>query len=354
MLDRVLGPGNSTVQVTANLSFDKTVSETTRYFGNADIAALGASESSEILQNGDAGAAPSGGVVGPDGQMDTDAPGRRRPGSSYEKTDEHLGQRRRQDRRAPRGRARRRRTRCTSVSSSTPARSQGVDPTDVQNADRAALGIDPTRGDTIDVTAMPFDRTAEAAAARSWPPARRPRSKAADDGPDPQRRADRPRGADGAGRLDPGAAPGQGARRGDRATSSSSCAATRSTGRRTAGRASRRRTPRCSRSRPPRATQADEMRDEIAALVERQPEDVAALLRGWLVERWHDVHSHHDRTSASARPPSSSSSWAASARPPVLGHLVRDRGRGDLRRDRPARVDQRRGDRGGARASSAT
>ena len=28
-----------------------------------------------------------------------------------------------------------------------------------------------------------------------------------------------------------------------------------------------------------------EVRDELAALVERQPEDVAALLRGWLVER---------------------------------------------------------------------
>ena len=27
-----------------------------------------------------------------------------------------------------------------------------------------------------------------------------------------------------------------------------------------------------------------EVREEIAALVERQPEDVAALLRGWLVE----------------------------------------------------------------------
>ena len=29
----------------------------------------------------------------------------------------------------------------------------------------------------------------------------------------------------------------------------------------------------------------EEVREEIAALVERQPEDVAALLRGWLVER---------------------------------------------------------------------
>jgi flagellar M-ring protein FliF len=33
------------------------------------------------------------------------------------------------------------------------------------------------------------------------------------------------------------------------------------------------------------ADAANDMRDEIAALVERQPEDVAALLRGWLVER---------------------------------------------------------------------
>jgi hypothetical protein len=32
-------------------------------------------------------------------------------------------------------------------------------------------------------------------------------------------------------------------------------------------------------------SEADDIRDELAALVERQPEDVAALLRGWLVER---------------------------------------------------------------------
>ena len=32
-------------------------------------------------------------------------------------------------------------------------------------------------------------------------------------------------------------------------------------------------------------SEADDICDELAALVERQPEDVAALLRGWLVER---------------------------------------------------------------------
>ena len=34
-----------------------------------------------------------------------------------------------------------------------------------------------------------------------------------------------------------------------------------------------------------RADASVQIRDEIAALVERQPEDVAALLRGWLVEK---------------------------------------------------------------------
>ncbi len=32
-------------------------------------------------------------------------------------------------------------------------------------------------------------------------------------------------------------------------------------------------------------SESDNIRDEIAALVERQPEDVAALMRGWLVEK---------------------------------------------------------------------
>jgi flagellar M-ring protein FliF len=35
----------------------------------------------------------------------------------------------------------------------------------------------------------------------------------------------------------------------------------------------------------PVAVPSDGMRDELAALVERQPDEVAALLRGWLVER---------------------------------------------------------------------
>ena len=33
------------------------------------------------------------------------------------------------------------------------------------------------------------------------------------------------------------------------------------------------------------ASDSDAMREELASLVERQPEDVANLLRGWLVDR---------------------------------------------------------------------
>ena len=48
----------------------------------------------------------------------------------------------------------------------------------------------------------------------------------------------------------------------------------------------------------------EELRREIAALVERQPDEVAALLRGWLVER--PLTTVEPRgASASARPPSS-------------------------------------------------
>ena len=35
---------------------------------------------------------------------------------------------------------------------------------------------------------------------------------------------------------------------------------------------------------PPVEPEEDHIRDELLALVEKQPEDVAALLRGWLVE----------------------------------------------------------------------
>jgi flagellar M-ring protein FliF len=279
MLDRVLGPGNSAVQVTANLSFDKTISDTTRYFGNANMA-LSATESKEILKNG----TPSstiGGVVGPDGQMDPSTTGTTTPGSAYKKTDKTSDN-------AVNNTVEHREAAPGGVNSlhvgvvlDTTAL-KGISPAAVQTLIGSALGINPSRGDTINVSSMPFDRTAEQAAAAelaasqkadkqaqtmamarnggllllallialvAWIQARR-RAKARVEATDyvvEQLRRDAAERAVTQAALEPPAA--------------------------------------MLALEAAEAEQATEMRDEIAALVERQPEDVAALLRGWLVER---------------------------------------------------------------------
>ncbi|MDX6324788.1 MAG: flagellar M-ring protein FliF [Nocardioidaceae bacterium] len=278
MLDRVLGPGNSAVQVTANLSFDKTVSDTTRYFGNADMA-LSATESKEILKNGTPGST-QGGVLGPDGQMNPTT-GTTTPGSSYEKTDktsDNAIDKTVEHREAAPGGVN---SLHIGVVLDTQAL-KGINPAVVQTLIGSALGINPSRGDTIDVTSMPFDRTAQTAAAAelaasqkaekqaqtmsmarngglillvmlvvlvAWIQARR-RAKARAEATDyvvEQLRRDAVDRAATQAALEPPAA--------------------------------------MLALEAAESDQATEMRDEIAALVERQPEDVAALLRGWLVER---------------------------------------------------------------------
>lgn len=47
VLDRVLGPGNSAVQITADLNFDKTTTQTTRYFSDPNATPLRDSTSTE-------------------------------------------------------------------------------------------------------------------------------------------------------------------------------------------------------------------------------------------------------------------------------------------------------------------
>jgi len=161
MLDRVLGPGNSTVQVTADLDFDKSVSESTTY-GKPVNGSLSSSSSSERY-NGPAGGSSSTGVVGPDGQMDSfGAAGGGK--SSYVKESQTS------DNPIPTT-VEHRETAPGSINSVhvgvvlDTAAAQSVNPTDVQDLITAAIGINPTRGDTVQVSTMPFDRTADKAAA---------------------------------------------------------------------------------------------------------------------------------------------------------------------------------------------
>ena len=145
----------------------------------------------------------------------------------------------------------------------------------------SAVGIDVTRGDTVQVSSLPFDRTAEKAAKAELAAAERPTPRVPD-GADPQQRlivlvlvilllawlkSRRAR---------------QGPCRGDHL-------------RRRAARAEQLERASSTAMEPSAAllalesseqSETEDMLDELAALVgERQPEDVASLLRGWLVER---------------------------------------------------------------------
>jgi flagellar M-ring protein FliF len=277
MLDRVIGAGNTAVQVTANLSFDKSVSESTRYFGNADTA-LSESESTEILEGAEPDAGV-GGVVGPDGQMDTTTTD---PASSYEKSErtsdnavdqviEHVEA-------APGG------VESLHVGIVLDTRAlMGRDPTDVQNLVASSLGIDPERGDTIEVSAMPFDRTAEAAAVEELEA-----SQAADKKAETMSLI-RNGGLVGIVALMVLVAWIQ-ARRRAKARAEATSYVVEQLRRDALDRQQHQAALEAAPNPALLALESAEMdasaeiRGEIAALVERQPEDVAALLRGWLVD----------------------------------------------------------------------
>ncbi len=278
MLDRVLGPGNSAVEVTADLNFDQTTTNTTRYFTDPNSVPLSASTSTETYKGAAGTGSGAGGVVGPDGQLtNTAVPG----GATHYKKKQHtsdnaVGKTVEQREAAP-GNVQSLHVGIVLDGSVMAAKN----PAAVQQLVSSALGINPKRGDTVTVTAMPFDRTQEKAAAAEL----------------------------------------AAAQKADRQAKMLSMA-------RTGGlflllavifllawRRSRKReklrqqathymVEQIRQNREPAAAVAAPApvpelagseqgelrmaaRDEIAALVERQPEEVAQLLRGWLVEAGH-------------------------------------------------------------------
>jgi flagellar M-ring protein FliF len=276
MLDRVIGVGNTAVQITANLSFDKTVSESTRYFGNADTA-LSESESTEILEGGDP-LVPQGGVVGPDGSVE---PTTGDTASSYEKSetvrDNAVDQVIEHREEAPGG------VESLHVGVVIDTRALlGRDPTDVQNLVASALGIDPERGDTIEVTAMPFDRTAETAAVEELKATEEAEKKAA------TMALIRNGGLVGIVAVMVLVAWIQARRRAKARVEATNYVVEQlrrdAIDRKTQAELAAM-TPAMMALESAETDATAGVRDEIAALVERQPEDVAALLRGWLVDR---------------------------------------------------------------------
>lgn len=284
MLDRVVGPGNATVGVTANLSFDKTVTETVRYFANADVPL------SETLANeeydGPAQGGGTTGVVGPDGQMDPDAGAAGGAPTQYTKnqstSDNAVDKTVEQREAAPGG------VRSLHVAVALDTQSLGgTDPGQIEDLIAAGVGIDDKRGDTVEVSALPFDRSAEEAAAAELEAAEKADDRAA---------------------LMTMVRNGglvmlvalmillawiqarRATRRREDATSYMveqlrKDAAERAAIQAAAAQALGNPNPALAALEATEHDMSDEIRDEIATLVEKQPEDVAALLRGWLVEK---------------------------------------------------------------------
>ncbi|MET8149242.1 flagellar basal-body MS-ring/collar protein FliF [Actinoplanes sp. NPDC049668] len=160
MLDSVVGPGHAVVTTTAELDYDQTETTTESYTSDPSVAALSESISREAYNGNGNG---TGGVLGPDniqvpnGTTSTSGTGQ------YEQSDivrNNAVNKTTEARRSAPGSIER--LNVAVLLDSTTA--GNVNQADVQALVSAAAGIDATRGDTVAISAMPFDTSAATAA----------------------------------------------------------------------------------------------------------------------------------------------------------------------------------------------
>ncbi|MFS3127094.1 flagellar basal-body MS-ring/collar protein FliF [Nocardioides sp. Bht2] len=157
-LDRVLGPNNATVEVTAELDFDEAQSETRTFTPAENTPPLSETNSTETYTGpGDRNGTT--GVVGPDGQMDDfgAAPG---ADSAYSKEsttrDNPVNSTVEKRVTAPGG------VKSVNVGVMLDARAAGaLDTNELARNISAMAGLNRDRGDRLRVSTMPFDRSAE-------------------------------------------------------------------------------------------------------------------------------------------------------------------------------------------------
>lgn len=276
MLDRVVGSGNSSVQVTANLSFDKTTTTTTRYYGKP--VALSSSETKENYSG--PSASQVGGVVGPDGQVEpTPSASATADSNGYSKsqlTSDNAMDKTVEERQAAPGGVQSLHVGVVLDQASM----KGVTPSQVEALVTSALGIDKKRGDTVQISALPFDRSAEEAAAKELATATAA-----------EKRSDLLTIGRNAGLIFLLALFALIAFLRNRKRAREQVDETDLSWVEQLRADAAARTPGVAADPAVLALQASEqqrtaeVRDEIAALVGSQPEDVAALLRGWMAER---------------------------------------------------------------------
>ena len=278
MLDRVLGPGNSTAEVTAVLDFDKSVEESVDYQPDPQLAALSSSKAEESY-NGAGTPNQVGGVVGPDGQMDTTG-GTTGADSAYSNKSETV------DNGVDMVKATRE-TAPGAVESLhvgvvlDTATTKLASPTDIRNLVSDTLGLAAKRGDTVSVLSLPFDRSGEAAATAEL--------KAAADAEAAQSRNAlfTKIGLAVLALLVLVGAALRGRRRNAQRAQATSYVVEQLHKERAAleAPAPTMVSPAALALEENERKESEHMQEELSALIERQPEEVAELLRGWLVER---------------------------------------------------------------------
>jgi flagellar M-ring protein FliF len=155
MLDSVVGPGHAVVTTTAELDFDQTETTTKTYSSDPSVAALSESISREAYNGAGEG---TGGVLGPDNIQvpnGTSSSGTGQYENSNTVRNNAVNEINETRRGAPGA------VKQLNVAVLLDATTAGtVDSAQVQQLVSVAAGIDPTRGDSVAVAAMPFDTSA--------------------------------------------------------------------------------------------------------------------------------------------------------------------------------------------------
>jgi flagellar M-ring protein FliF len=179
MLDQVTGPGHSAVKVTADLDYSSGQTESKTYVGGgANTPALSQSTHTETYQG--AGSGTASGVLGPDNiQVPTTAITSNGAGGNgnYKSTtdtrDNALGVITQTTKAAPGA------VKKLSVAVLLDSSVKGLDAAKVQTLVSSAAGLDTKRGDAVSVTALPFDQTQANAAKDALAQAKKAESRAA-------------------------------------------------------------------------------------------------------------------------------------------------------------------------------
>ncbi|MCX6400739.1 MAG: flagellar basal-body MS-ring/collar protein FliF [Propionibacteriales bacterium] len=274
-LDRVVGVGNSTTTVTADLDFDKSTTKSRKFSAATGVPPLSESTTSETYNGAGSPTDGAGGVVGPDGQMDPSA-AEDGADSNYEnksETKDNAVDETVEERVTAPGAVNK--LHAGVILDATAA--AAIQPEVIKDIISSAIGINAARGDTIEVTALPFDRSADEAAAKEIAAAQKADAAAA------KNELLRNVGIGGGIALMVLLAWFQ-ARRRSRAREDATSYVVEQLKLESAARMPQIDSPAMAALEVAEATEEDTLREDLIALVEKQPEDVASLLRGWLVE----------------------------------------------------------------------